>query len=551
MRVPFALLTSTALAALAVPAMADTIRATSKITAVTVYPQGARITREVAFDLPSAGQHELLVTDLPQETSSGLMRIAGDGSADFGAFALRQDRLPPRPEPLSSEQRTAKTALEAAQEVTRQAFAALETAQAQLHGSNAQIAFLAGLSGNLPENASVDTLRAISQMVGSETEAALAGSAQVRATLAPLEKAYADAQEAEGFARAAFDALPALDSEYTALAVSVEGAAAGPARLTVTHFVDSAGWQPFYELNLTRTSGAALSLERSVLVSQYTGEDWAGVDLTLSTSRPSEQFEASRLYPDMRRIEDATRAKAAEPLPELELMALRGGGGASPAAMADMAAPVAASATIEGDTVVYIYPRKVEVATGVEDLRLTLDQLDFTPEIRAVAVPRRDRSVFIEAEFTNTGNEVLLPGRALMFREGVLIGNGQLSLIPVGGEAKLGFGVIDTLRIKRDMPTRSSGQTGVFSTSNEQTEAAILTVENVGTEAWPVRLVDQVPYSEQKDLQITYKATPAATETDPEGQRGLLAWEFDLPAGAKQDITLTYMMNWPDGMILQ
>lgn len=58
-----------ALFALMLPgtAFADQILATSHITAVTIYPIGAQITREVSFTAP-AGPHELLITDLPAET---------------------------------------------------------------------------------------------------------------------------------------------------------------------------------------------------------------------------------------------------------------------------------------------------------------------------------------------------------------------------------------------------------------------------------------------------------------------------------------------------
>ena len=52
------------LATTALPAFADTLPATSTITAVTVYPEGAKLTREVRFTVPAEGAHELLVTDL-------------------------------------------------------------------------------------------------------------------------------------------------------------------------------------------------------------------------------------------------------------------------------------------------------------------------------------------------------------------------------------------------------------------------------------------------------------------------------------------------------
>ena len=91
------------LATTALPAFADTIAATSRITAVTVYPDGAKLTREVTFTAPAAGSHELLVTDLPYDSDPGLIRLAPSEGLQVGAFALRADRLPPREDPLTPE----------------------------------------------------------------------------------------------------------------------------------------------------------------------------------------------------------------------------------------------------------------------------------------------------------------------------------------------------------------------------------------------------------------------------------------------------------------
>ena len=79
----------------------------------------------------------------------------------------------------------------------------------------------------------------------------------------------------------------------------------------------------------------------------------------------------------------------------------------------------------------------------------------------------------------------------------------------------------------------------------------MLVVENLGDEVWPVRMLDQVPYSEQDDLEISFTATQMPDETDPEGQRGLLGWRFDLEPGATTEIGLEVDMRWPAGLELR
>jgi uncharacterized protein (TIGR02231 family) len=535
------------LASAALPAWADTIVATSRITAVTVYPDGAKLTREVTFTAPGAGNHELLVTDLPYDSDPGLIRLAPSDGLQVGAFNLRADRLPPREDPLTPDQEAAKTAVEAAEAAAETAQLALESVQAMVEAADAQVRFLSSFSGALPDGATPETIKAMAGMIGTETLAARQTALAAKAELPPAQKAVTDAQEALAKAQAAYDSLPSADMDYTALSVAVTAAAAGEETVTVTQYVGNASWQPVYDLNLTREGGDKLVLNRSVLVTQYTGEDWAGVALTLSSSRPAEQAAPSQLWPELRSIGPEVDAE------EYSRKSMRASDMAMLPEPVVEAAPasITAGVAMEGDTVVYNYPEAVTIASGAEDLRLALDSLDFAPVVEAVAVPRLDRTAFVMASFTNASDEPLLPGQAMLFREGVLVGSTWLDVIAPGVETDIGFGAIETLTVKREMPKRAGGETGVFTSSNQQTESAVITVENTGTEAWPVRILDQVPYSEQDDLEIDVTASPEATETDVEGQRGILAWEFDLAAGGKETITLEQVLTWPEGMVLR
>lgn len=205
----------------------------------------------------------------------------------------------------------------------------------------------------------------------------------------------------------------------------------------------------------------------------------------------------------------------------------------------------------QGDTVVYHYQAAVDVATGVDDLRLALDRLSFASAIEARAVPRYDSTAFVMAKMVNDSREILLPGTALLYRDGALVGGVRLRALSPGAEVDLGFGVIDGIRLTRDMPERAEGDRGILTTSTQIEEKAVLQVENLTDEAWPVRLLDQGPYSEQEDLAVSYKADPAVSEADVEGKRGILAWDFDLGPGEKKAILLTSVLSWPAGKVLQ
>ena len=529
---------------LALPALADTISVPSRITAVTVYPYGAEITREVSFTA-TPGPHELLITDLPAQTQPNLIRLTAPQGVTLGAFALRNDRLPPRDEVLTPAQEAAKTEVERQETALAAAQAVIDTIEARAASAEAQVAFLAGIraeGGTLtPEG-----LTALAQTVGRETLAAREAALAARAELPAARKALETVQKSLDQALASQSALDQGDTDYSALSVAVTAAEAGSATLTVTHFVEDASWQPVYDLKLTRKDGASLAIGRGVLVSQSSGEDWTGVALTLSTAQPSEQAEPSQLFPELRRIAPPQPVGGATY--RSDEMAV----GAAPPMVAEPAMEAeTAEAAVQGDVVVYRYPSPVDVASGVENLRLALDEITVTPQIEARAIPRYDRTAFVLARFTNSSGEILLPGQAFLMREGTLVGATWITGIAPGAEAEVAFGAIEGLQLTRDMPTRAEGDRGILSSSTEREEVAVLKVKNLTGETWPVRLLDLVPYSEQEDLEITYQADPAPSETDVKAQRGILAWDFDIAPGEEKAVTLTHSLRWPQGMELQ
>ena len=236
--------------------------------------------------------------------------------------------------------------------------------------------------------ASADTLSAISTMIGTEVLTARLAALAAQTALPAANDAVTTAQEALTKAQAALDALATNAADYAALSVTIT--TTGPAHLTVSHFVEDAAWAPVYDMTLDRKA-PSLTLDRGVLVSQSSGEDWSGVDLTLSTARPSDQSEPATLYPDLKSIADPQpptppadgAADAAETLME--------------PAPVTMSRGMTAGIAFQGDTVVYHYPTPVDLANGVENLRLALDQLTMTPKVAAYAVPRNDATALWSA----------------------------------------------------------------------------------------------------------------------------------------------------------
>ena len=537
-----------AFALLPTAVLAEDIPLVSDVTGVTLYPDGATVTREVPFNAP-AGAHQLVLTDLPQSTPLASVRVAVEG-AQMGSVSTRNDFVPPRTEETTAAFEAAEAEVERLEEELRDRQAAIEAIRLEAQAAQARVDFLDALGkGDGVAALDVEKLQSLSEMIGTETLSALQAAHAAKRRAEAAARDLTDLQDELKRARQALAALVPEQDDRAMLAVSVRSDTPAEGTLTVTYNIYQAGWQPVYDLRLARDTGA-LHIERGALIYQDTGENWADVALTLSTARPTEQTEPGEVWPWLRRIIDPEA-----PMPKPLVRAQPEAGYAADAAMEEamvMPEPIQATAQFDGLSVTYSYPDPVAVASGADNLRITLGTLEAEAEMVAQAVPLTDTSAYLMAEFTNEADEVILPTHeASFYLDGRFVGKRPLDLIPAGGEAELSFGPIEGLQLERTVLGRNEGDRGVLSRSTELTEEVRIDVENLTGETWEMRVLDRVPYSEQEDLEINWNAAPHASEMDVDGKRGVLAWEFDIAPGGTQEIKLTHTLKWPEGMMLQ
>ncbi|WP_135504061.1 DUF4139 domain-containing protein [Roseovarius aestuariivivens] len=529
-------------------ALADDIPLTSQVTAVTLFPQGATVTRNVPFDMP-AGQHRLILRDLPRSTPLEQVRVEVTG-ATLGGVTARRDDVPPRDAPERPDIAEARDELERHEVALREAQGAVEAIRLEAEAAQARVRFLDRLGDNDgAAQMDVGALRALTEMIGDETLQALQQAQAATRRAEESSRDLAPLIEARDSAEQALNALLTEEQTRASLAVEVTSDTAAQGTLTITYVTPAASWTPVYDLRLVRDTGA-LTVARGAFVAQSTGEDWRDVAVTLSTVRPAGQMAPSVLSPRGLRIYEED--KMPRPLTLQRRSGLEMADAAAAAPMAEEVRVTTAAAAFDGIAVTYTYPAAVTIATGADRVRLALGTLDLATDLRARAVPFYDDTAYLVAEITNDTGELILPSdEASFYLDGRYIGQRYLDLIPSGATAALSFGPVDGLQVTRVVLDRSGGDRGVISRSNALEETVRITVENLTQSTWPLVVIDRVPFTEQEDLEIDWRATPAPAEQNIDDQRGILAWRFDLAPGATQEIRLSKTITWPDGWVLQ
>jgi uncharacterized protein (TIGR02231 family) len=540
MRFPSAML---CLVALAAPAAAQT-DVTSAIDAVTVYPDGATVTRVIHVELPQ-GDSVLRARDFPPGLDPASLRVEGDAQARLVIGGI--DARPPRAErpPLDPE---LENRVEALRDERGGLDDKIEAASAR---KKFALRFAEGSPVPLGEKGEARPL--------SEWRSAFAAVAE--------EVAIADGaiREARLHQREIDRELARLEAQRNAnpprkMEVRIDLAAdtATAATLRVSYSVRGARWSPIYDARLdsgARDRKPSLELVRRAEIVQNTGEDWQDVQLAVSTVRTAKGGNAPDLRPLIVRYPVARPPEPPMPAgpppatlrslsPEKPADALSA---QSPELKRSMAAEEREAAVETGGfQAMFRLPGRVSVAAdeGAKSFRITAATI--TPDLLVRATPALDSTGFLEAGFKHGEEAPLLPGRVAIYRDRIFVGRSQMPLTAKEQPVRLGFGADDKIKVERTIASRSEGSAGLITTSKIDQRDYKIAVRNGHDAAVRVAIEDQLPVSEIDDVKVELlPGSTAPTERDVRNRRGVVAWSFELGAREARDIKFGWRVRWP------
>ena len=531
---------------LAAPAAAQT-EITSAIESVTVYPDGATVTRRIRVDLPQ-GDSVLRAIDFPPTLDPASLRIEGEARTRLTIGGI--DARPPR-----AERPPADPALEDAME-------ALRDDRARLDGKIAAATVRRKFAERFSEQSPAG--------MGEKGEAR--PLTEWRAAFAAVEDevvaADAAIREARIMQRNIDRELARLESQRTAnpprkmeVRVDINAEAATTATLLVSYTVRGARWSPIYDARLEtggRDRKPSLDLVRRAEIVQATGEDWRDVRLSVSTVRTAKGGSAPELrplvvrYPTPPRMADELRRAPMSPAPAPSAARPE-----SPDVMArkqlaqqkeeDIAAvEQEAAADSGGFQSVYRIPGHVSVSASEGAKNFRISSAVIAPELLVRATPAIDASAFLEANFKHGEDAPLLPGRVAIYRDGIYVGRGQMAMTAKDENVRLGFGADDHVKITRSTTRQMEGTAGIVSSAKTERREFKTSVRN-GHDT-PIRIVveDQVPVSEVDDVKVELlPVTTAPTERDVRNRRGVLAWNLEVAPGEAKEIRIAWRVRWP------
>jgi uncharacterized protein (TIGR02231 family) len=532
--------------ALASPSWAADVDATSAIDTVTVYPDGATVTRVIAIDLAS-GDSTLVARDFPLSLDPSSLRVEGEAGAKLTIGTI--DARPPRAAPPVNLPELDKR-IEALKDERADLQGAIDAAAARRKfAQRFAEASPAGL-GEKGEARPITEWRAAFTAVAEEVAAADSAIRDATRKQREIDRQIAQLE-------ADRSAKPPSKLEVR---IDVASAAATKANLRVTYAVRNARWLPLYDARLdtgAKDRKPQLELVRRAEVTQSTGEDWSNVALGVSTVRIARGGSAPELGSLVAQYPQVPKPRALGQVSDMAMPApaaapmLRKIEPASSArqevAVAQQADEQQAVAEIGDFQATFKIPGRVSLgaAEGAKSLRIAAMSVPADLAVRAAPVP--DPTAFLEASFKQTDDTTLLPGKVAIYRDGIFVGRGKLAASAKDDIVRLGFGADDKVKIERAVLKRNEGSAGLLVTTSKTDERAFKTTIRNGHD-FPIRVAieDQLPVSENDEIVVEMlPATTPPTAKDIRDKRGVLEWSFDAKPGEVRDINFAWRVRWP------
>jgi uncharacterized protein (TIGR02231 family) len=525
----------------AAPLRAADLDAASTIDAVTVYPDGATVTRVITLDLPS-GDNTLVAKDFPLSLDPSSLRVEGESGAKLTIGAI--DAKPPRPAPPVN-----------LSEIDRK-IEALRDQRADLDGAVASAGTRKKFAERFAESSPAGLGEKGEARPLSDWRAAFAAVAE---EVANADTAIRDAQRKQReldreIARLEQDRNTKPPSKLE-VRIDLASAAATRATLRVTYAVRNARWTPLYDARLdtgAKDHKPSIELVRRAEITQATGEDWSDVTLGVSTVRTARGGSAPDLnslivqYPQVPRPlalgAARDRAFSAPPAPATEPVAQD-----AATNLAKKAEEQQATVEIGAFQTAFRIPGRVSVGANEGPKSLRIATATITPDLLIRSAPVADPTAFLEASFVQSDDAPLLPGRVSIYRDGMFVGRGKMAAASKDETVRLGFGADDKVKIERAVLRRNEGSAGLIVTTAKTDERAFrTTVRNGHDFAIKVAIQDQLPVSENEDITVEMlPSTTPPTVTNVHDRRGVVEWAFEAKPGEVRDINFAWRIRWP------
>jgi uncharacterized protein (TIGR02231 family) len=508
--------------------------ASSQVDSVLVYPHQVLVVRNASVTVTGSG--ELVFPNLPGALDDNSVRIKAPGIR-VGEVQVRRGYLAePTPE--------VKRLLARAQDLEDQS-KGLEDESAVL---KAKEEFLNSVKLGAPQiiskelqdgKVATESWRGALAFVGDELMKVKARQVKLSREKEEMQKQLEAARQEYNDAKAAIENRKEVGFNFSA--------DAGTFQVEITYVIaNAADWSPYYELR-ANPGESKVNVAYFAKLVQRTGEDWENVRVVLSTTTPVLGVTPPEPNPWYLSLLEAERAaykrQMMMPAPGAALDMGRAGG-----VMAEKAEEIQPVET--GISLQYVIPGRVSLKSGEQPKKLGLKQIALPAEFEYYTLPRSGQQAYLTGKLANTSDFVFLAGDGNTYVGDEYTGSTWLPNVAPQESTLLSFGIDERVKVRRELVKSFKSKGGLLSKTERQSFVYRTTVENYTQRPVLIKVVEQVPVSQQGEIKVTVtKVEPKFLEEGKD--KGTYTWKPTIETRGKFIINFEFTVEYPAGKRVQ
>lgn len=314
---------------------------------------------------------------------------------------------------------------------------------------------------------------------------------------------------------------------------------------------DRAGWKPCFDLRIEKMN-SPVDITYKAEIYQNTNEQWKNINVSLSTGNLNQSNKAPAFNTDYLSVRRNVRNKyrvQTSSNPRYDNYSSEEAGASVDIEMAmdddvGYAETSAAFTTVDfsGTQIQYDIALPYSISSSSKSIFIEIQKINLPATYDYYTYPKLDKDVFLMCHFTSIAEQNFLAGSAQIYFEGKSVGTTYLDPLSTKSTIDLSLSRDLSILTTRKPLKKFSSETKI-SDKVKQERSFEITLKNNKSSKITVKLVDQIPVSNDKSIDVELVES---SEAKFNKNKGKLTWLIDLEPNTSITKKFTYTVKYPE-----
>jgi len=337
----------------------------------------------------------------------------------------------------------------------------------------------------------------------------------------------------------------------------LSSARGGKIVLNLSYTVLGPSWKPGYDIRVD-SEKKSVQISYNATISQNSGEDWNGVQLSLSTARAEiggVQPELTPWYLNLYNPQASSRSDKEYALEEIAVSPTKARLSSAPSPAEELPSIDQSGATAQtgATSVVFNVEGKANIASDTLRHRVYITGLKVPASFQYSTAPKLSMFAYLKAGVKNEGSFPLLEGPSKVFLDGNFVSDSSLPATAPGQEFGVYLGVDESIKVEYKLVKKTKDESGIFEKKNRFIYLYETKITNAKKTEIELKLWDQLPISTDKAIVVKLLDPKYIkdSETLKKSNQDIFEWLLNLKPEEVIKVPLSFSVEYPQDSYLE